>query len=159
MREHEILGAGLISILLAASLLAAEPASGPEPKPESRPENKVDEALAFHRQLSPEEALARGRELRQLVARGNAQAAFDFAVMLAQCGRFGPAADAATVEEWDKLANGRSARDWIELAAEAGNQAAIETVCRMAQDVLAPGHVQEKGKARCAELRQKYPPK
>ena len=152
MRALKLLGTGLISIALAVSAFAAEP----EVKV---PEGKVDDSLAFPRQLDPGEALAKGRALRQRVDKGDAQAAYDFAVMLTQYGRFGPAADASTVVEWSKLANGRSALDWIMLAAEAGNQDAIGAVCRMAQDFLAPAHLQEKGKARCAELRNTYPPK
>ena len=159
MRLRELLGTGLVSILLATSALAAEPVPNAEPKPEPKPESKVDEAIAIQRQLNPKDALARGRELRQLVAKGDAQAAFDFAVLLTRYGRFGPLADASTIEEWSNLANGRSAFDWVMLAAEAGNQPAIGAVCNMAQDFLAPAHVQEKGKARCEALRQKYPPK
>jgi hypothetical protein len=154
MRTHQLLGAGLISIALAAPVYAADPPPAPVPAP--KPEAKVDPAIDIPRQLGPAEALARGRELRQRVNTGDAQAAFDFAVMLSQCGRFGPAADPSTVEEWMKLANGRSAFDWIMLAAEAGNQPAIGAVCRMAQDYLAPAHVQEQAKARCEVLRQKY---
>jgi len=137
----------LIAILLTVSALAAEP------------EQKVDKALDVPRQYSPDEALSRGRELRQLAGKGDAQAAFDFAVLLTRFGRFGPLADASTVEEWSKLANGHSAFDWIMLAAEAGNQPAIGTVCRFAQDPLAPAHVREKSMARCAQLQQRYPPK
>ena len=156
-RALKLLETSLISIMLAASVLAAEPEDKP---PEAKvPEGKVDESLAFPRQLDPKEALAKGRELRQRVGQGDAQAAFEFAVMLTKYGRFGPEADASTVGEWSKLANDRSAFDWIMLAAEAGNQDAIGAVCRMAQDFLAPAHVQEKGKARCEQLRSKYPAK
>jgi TPR repeat protein len=156
-RALKLLETGLISITLAAAVLAAEPeVKVPEDKVS---EGKVDDSLAFPRQLDPDEALAKGRELRQRVAQGDAQAAFDFAVMLTKYGRFGPEADASTVGEWTKLANDRSALDWVMLAAEAGNQDAIAAVCRMAQDFLAPAHLQEKGKARCEQLRHKYPAK
>ena len=139
-----LLSAKLLALLLAVSAVAAEP------------ENKVDPAVAIPKRLTPEEALAKGRELRQLVDKGDAQAAFDFAVMLSRCGRFGADAHASTVDEWTKLANNRSAFDWVLLAAEAGNQEAIGAVCNMAQDFLAPAHLREKGKQRCEVLRQKY---
>jgi len=146
-RALKLLATGLISLTLGASLMAEEPGG------------KVDDALAFPRQLDPTEALAKGRELRQQVGKGDAQAAYEFAVMLTMYGRFGPLADASTVAEWSKLANDRSALDWILLAAEAGNQDAIGAVCRVAPDPLAPAHVREKGLARCEQLRKKYPPK
>jgi TPR repeat protein len=152
MRGHNLLGIGLISIALAAPVIAAEPES-------KAPEGKVDDAIDFPRRLDPSEALAKGRELRQKVDKGEAQAAYDFAVMLTNYGRFGPAADPGTIAEWSKLANGRSAFDWVMLAAEAGNQDGILAVCNMARDSLAPAHLQEKGKARCEALRQKYPAK
>ena len=136
--------ATLAAILLAASAIGAEP------------ENKVDPAVAIPQRLTPEEALAKGRALRQLVDKGDAQAAFDFAVMLSKCGPFGPQSDASTVAEWSRLANGRSAFDWVMLAAEAGNPEAIEAVCKMADDPLAPAHRREKGKERCTVLQQKY---
>lgn len=146
-RALKLLATGLISLTLGASLLAEEP------------EGKVDDALAFPQQLDPTEALAKGRELRQRVGKGDAQAAYEFAVMLTVYGRFGPSSDASTVAEWSKLANDRSAFDWIMLAAEAGNQDAIGAVCRLAQDPLAPAHLREKGAARCEALRNKYPAK
>jgi TPR repeat protein len=152
-RALKLLATSVASLTLGAALLAAEPV--PVPKPES----KVDDALTFPRQLDPAEALAKGRELRQRVGKGDAQAAYEFGVMLTTYGRFGPSADASTVAEWSKLANDRSALDWIMLAAEAGNPDAIGAVCRVAQDPLAPAHFQEKGKARCEGLRRKYPAK
>lgn len=139
------LPAKLLALLLAVSAIAADP------------ENKVDPALAIPQRLTPAEALAKGRELRKLVDKGDAQAAFDFAVMLSRCGRFGADADASTVDEWSKLANGRSAFDWVLLSAEAGNQEGIGAVCNMAQDFLAPAHLREKAKQRCEILQQKYP--
>jgi hypothetical protein len=152
MRALKLLGTGLVSITLGASLIAAEPQ-------DKVPESKADPALAFPTQLDANEALVKGRELRQRVDKGDAQAAYDFAVMLTTYGRFGPAADASTVVEWSRLANGRSAFDWVVLAAEAGNQDAIGAVCSMARDSLAPAHLREKGTARCEVLRSKYPAK
>ena len=159
MRAGKLLVAGLVSIVFASAAIAEEPAPRPEAKPESQPAAKVDDAVAFQRQYTPEEALARGRELRKLVDKGDAQAAFDFAVLLTRYGRFGSLADPGTVEEWSSLANEHSAFDWVMLAAEAGNQPAIGAVCKMAQDYLAPAHMREKGQARCEQLRQKYPAK
>ena len=158
-RALKLLVAGVASLTLGAALIAAEPAPAPAPARVPEPAGKVDDALAFPRQLDPAEALAKGRELRQRVDKGDAQAAYEFAVMLTMYGRFGPLADASTVADWSKLANDRSALDWILLAAEAGNQDAIATVCRMALDPLAPAHLQQKGKARCEQLQKRYPPK
>ena len=152
-RALKLLETGLISLTLAASVLAAEPEAGPEPVPEG----KVDDSLAFPRQLDPNEALAKGRELRQRVDKGDAQAAYEFAVMLTKYGRFGPEADASTVGEWSKLANDRSAFDWIMLAAEAGNQDAIATVCRMAPGPAGAGAPSGKGQGALRAATQQVP--
>ena len=77
--------------------------------------------------------------------------------MLMMHGRFGPAANEKTIAEWDKIGERRPVSEWLFQAAEGGSQDAIEHVCAMGEDALAPAALRDKSKARCAELRKKYP--
>ena len=156
-RALKLLAAGVTSLALGAALLAAEPGPVPVPAPE-----RVQGGRRAHLPATAGSSRSAGQRPRAAPASQQGRCSGGVRVRRdAQptYGRFGPSADASTVAEWSKLANDRSALDWIMLAAEAGNQDAIGSVCRVAQDPLAPAHFQEKGKARCEELRRKYPAK
>src|SRR5262249_5309549 len=104
-------------------------------------------------------ALASARELRKLADAGNGDAAFEFARLQAYFGSFGPPADREHAKEWSELRGPYPASYWLNRAAELGSQQAIEGVCRMGNDPLAPADLREKGKARCDELRSRFPAK
>jgi hypothetical protein len=104
-------------------------------------------------------ALARARELRKLADAGDGDAAFEFARLQAYFGNFGPRADREHAKEWSELRGPYPVSYWLNRAAELGSQQGIESVCRMGNDPLAPADLREKGKARCDELRSRFPAK
>ena len=153
MRANKRLAAGLTAFAFCISAFAADPptvAATPAATP-----------VATTAPVDPETAdaataLARARELRKL-ADNDGDAAFEFARLLAYFGSFGPRADLEHAQEWRELRGPNSVSDWIDRAAELGNQQAIEGLCRMGNDPLAPARMRDKGKARCDELRSKHP--
>ena len=138
---HKILGSIAFAALLGAPALADNP---PVPNPE------LVEAM---------KGLEKARAIRKRVDAGDAAAMYEFGVLLA---RFGPGSyspDFEHAKEWVALADGKRPSDWINAAADAGDQTAIEVVCRIGADPLAPARLREKGSARCEELRRKFPGK
>ena len=144
--------AGLIAAAICSSAFAADP-----------PTNSAALA-ATSAPLDPETvdaatALARARELRKRADGGDGDAAFEFARLLAYFGAFGPREDREHAKEWRELQGRNPASYWLNRAAELGSQQAIDGVCRMGGDPLAPADLREKGQARCAELRSRFPAK
>jgi hypothetical protein len=76
--------------------------------------------------------------------------------------QFGPRpleAQGADAPAWKKLLGDSTALEWLEKSAQAGYPRAIESVCRMGEDRLAPAAMRDAKAAQCAELRAKYPAK
>jgi hypothetical protein len=151
MRRHQRWVSGLIVVALAT---LGTLASAADPPPGS-----VEEAVEIARKIDPDVALNMGRELRKRADQGDADATYQFALLLMMHGRFGPAANEKTVAEWVKLGERRPISDWVFQAAEGGSQDAIDHVCGMGEDRLAPADLRDEGQAKCAELRGKFPAK
>ena len=151
MRRNQRWVSGLTVLALAA---LGTLASAADPPP-----GGVEEAIEIARKIDPDVALNMGRDLRKRADQGDADATYQFALMLMMHGRFGPAASEKTIAEWVKLGELRPVSDWVFQAADGGSQEAIDHVCGMGEDRLAPADLRDKGQARCTELRRKFPAK
>ena len=102
--------------------------------------------------------LEKARELRKLSDQGDAGATYQLALLVAHLmsGK-GPALNEKEAAEFRELSERKYGSLWMMKAAEMGSQPAIEVVCRIGQDPLAPARLREQGKARCDELRAKHP--
>jgi hypothetical protein len=121
------------------------------------PPGSVEEAVEIARKIGSRRGAQHGRELRKRADQGDADATYQFALLLMMHGRFGPAANEKTVAEWDKLGDRRPASDWLFRPRKVAVRDAIDHVCGMAEDRLAPADLRDKGQAKCAELRGKFP--
>jgi TPR repeat protein len=137
-----------IAVILGTPAFAADPPAA-NAAATSNPAESPDAAAA----------LEKARELRKRADGGDAAAMYDLAMLLAQFGPTSNAPDREHAKEWTELANGQYAFAWVNKAADGGHQPAIDAVCRIGADPLAPARMREKGSARCAELRAKYPAK
>jgi hypothetical protein len=107
----------------------------------------------------PAAGLEKARELRKRADGGDAAATYEFALLLAEFGPSSNSADLEHAKEWKELADGKYAFEWVTRAADGGHQPAIDAVCRIGADPVAPARLRERSSARCAELRAKYPVK
>ena len=132
--------AALLPLLCAAAEpTAVAPAAG----------NPLEAAVEAASKLTADEALVKARELRAKVESGDAQAAFEFTVLLSRFGRFGPQANPAHGKDWNELAGDKVAIQWMGRAAELGHPQAVELVCRLAEDRLAPQFRRDTALASC----------
>jgi hypothetical protein len=144
---------GALTALMLGSALANMPVARADDPP-SASIKPIDPET-----IDPGAALEKARELRKLSDAGNADATYEFGRLLAFFGAFGPRADREHASEWRELQGPHRINYWLELAAEQGNPRAIDAVCRMGNDPLAPADLREQGNVRCKELRQKHPAK
>jgi len=107
--------------------------------------------------VAPTAALERARELRKRSDAGDADSTFEFGRLLVYFNVFGPRADPEHASEWRELQGKNPVSYWLQLAAEQGSQKAIDGVCRLGNDRLAPAVLREQGQERCETLRRKFP--
>jgi hypothetical protein len=110
-----------------------------------------------HSTVEPAVALKWAQELRKRADEGDADSAYELAQLLMLFGRFGPREDGERGAEWRDVQGTRSAREWVYRAGELGSRPAIDGICRLGSDFLAPADLRDDAKARCDSLRAKFP--
>jgi hypothetical protein len=140
MSFNQLIGSFVVATILAMAAPAAEPVTDP---------TKIKDAAML---------MEGARGLRKLVDQGDADGTYRFALLVAyvMSGQ-APALDESQSAELRQLSERKYGSQWMLKAAELGSQPAIEAICRIGQDPLAPARLRDQGKARCEELRAKYP--
>jgi hypothetical protein len=101
--------------------------------------------------------LEQGRALRKRADEGDAEAMYEFGRLLAGVRSGTIKTDPEHFAELRKLGGYGTVSSWLFKAAEGGHQPAIDAVCRVAEDRLAPQSLRDEGAARCTDLRKKFP--
>ena len=122
----------VISILFCAGVSAAEPAK--------------DSA-----------SIAAAKLMKTRADQGDAEAMFVLGFLASQFGPRPFVAENADAAAWKALLGNTNGGDWLEKSADAGYRPAIEAICRIGQDKLAPAALRDAKAARCSELKAKYP--
>ncbi len=136
-----LVGAAVLALSVAHS---EEPAQSPV-----TPEEIKREVATFS---SP---LEYAKSLKAEAEKGDGRTKYKFAMVLLV---FSPdpfkADNNAEKEQWRDVGLQHHMSRWINAAAEAGYRPAMEDLCRIGQDKLAPADMQEKGQEWCAKLGQ-----
>jgi len=138
-----------IAALFCAPVFAADPPTAEAASASTAERPPLDSAAA----------LELGRELRKRSDAGDAAATYNFWSLLvaAQTGEIN--LEPQHFAELRKLSGYGTLSSWLFKAAEGGHPPAIDAICRLAEDKLAPAYLRDEGVAKCAALRAKYPAK
>ncbi|HEV7606494.1 MAG TPA: hypothetical protein VGO61_04120 [Steroidobacteraceae bacterium] len=127
------------AFIVAVSMLCAAAAAGAEPPADSA-------------------SIAAAKLMKARADQGDAEAMYVLGFLAAQFGPRPFAKESADAPAWKALLGAQTTgADWLNKSAEAGYSPAIDAVCRIGQDRLAPAALREERAAKCTELRTKYP--
>jgi len=157
MRIPKPISCLLVLVIFSTTVPAADPPAGGEAPKKPGVSMMVPPEFDMNQLSDPAAAVEKARELRKLADKGDADATYNFAMLLAYYQSGQGSMDGKQLAELRKLQGPIPISDWLLKAAERGSQPAIEGVCRAGADRLAPADIREQGKARCDELRAKHP--
>jgi len=116
-------------------------------------------AGAFAAEPTESAGLAAARLMKTRADAGDAEAMYILGYLAISFGPQPFEKKNAEAPAWKALLGDTAGMGWMEKSAQAGYPRAIDGICRMGQDNLAPAALREAKAAQCAELRAKYPGK
>jgi hypothetical protein len=114
-------------------------------------------AGAFAAEPTESAGLAAARLMKARADTGDAEAMYILGFLAVSFGPRPLAKEHAEAAAWKALLGDTSGPGWMEKSAVAGYPRAIDGICRIGEDNLAPAALREAKAAQCAELRAKYP--
>jgi TPR repeat protein len=102
-------------------------------------------------------SIAAAKLMKSRADQGDAEAMYVLGLLATHFAPRPFAKENADAPAWKALLENQTGQTWLNKSAEAGYVPAIEAVCRMGQDRLAPAALREERAAKCSELKAKFP--
>ena len=149
MKSRKLSAPFAIAALLCAPVLAADPPAAETAPAAATRESPIDSATA----------LKIGKELRKRSDDGDGAATFGLWSLIVAIRTGQVSLEPDDAKEFGKLVGYSTLSSWLVKSAEQGHPPAIDAVCKMGEDPLAPQYMRDEGAAKCAVLRAKFPAK
>jgi TPR repeat protein len=104
--------------------------------------------------FSESDPFAAAQQCKALADGGDADALYQFGIMLLNFAPQPGQASREELEKWKPLGSMFDGSKYLDLAAEKGNKTAMEHKCRIASDRYAPADLQREGEKYCAKLKE-----